>query len=243
MQNFLYLNPNVVGDPDNGFKFLGARYYGATYIQDGQPSTGGIFGSITNSAPGLDAISEIKVLSNSYSAEYGGPRRRRRHHTPRDQPVLGLGLLRLQQRWAERAAVWRDARRPRAQRPPARTHEQPLRRDLSVDRLAKDRTFFLLNYEGSNQAQVGGGTTISVPTDAMRAGDFSATTLTIIDPRTGLPFPGNRIPAARSTPRRRTSWTSTTRTPISAARVAASAARSIRQSRDEPQSLGRARRP
>src|SRR4029453_4259115 len=72
VQSFLDLNPNIVGDPDNGFKFLGARSYGSTYIQDGQPSTGGIFGSITNSAPGLGAIAEVKVLSNSYSAEYGG---------------------------------------------------------------------------------------------------------------------------------------------------------------------------
>ena len=63
--------------------------------------------------------------------------------------------------------------------------------------IARDRTFFLLNYEGSSQAQVGGGTTITVPTDAMRNGDFSATTLTIVDPQTGLPFPGNRIPADR----------------------------------------------
>src|SRR4029079_14994845 len=31
-----------------------------------------IFGTVGNSAPGLDAISEIQVLSNSYSAEYGG---------------------------------------------------------------------------------------------------------------------------------------------------------------------------
>src|SRR4029450_5987571 len=63
--------------------------------------------------------------------------------------------------------------------------------------IAHDRTFFLVNYEGSNQAQVGGGTTITVPTDAMRNGDFSATTLTIVDPRTSQPFPGNRIPADR----------------------------------------------
>jgi len=31
----------------------------------------------------------------------------------------------------------------------------------------------------------------------MRSGDFSATTLRVVDPRTGQPFPGNRIPADR----------------------------------------------
>ena len=119
VQNFLYLNPNVVGDPDNGFKFLGARSYGATYIQDGQPSTGGIFGSITNSAPGLDAISEIKVLSNSYSAEFGGLAGVVVTTRRGSNRFSGSQLLRQQHRRTERAAVRRDARRHRAQRPRA----------------------------------------------------------------------------------------------------------------------------
>ena len=53
-------------------QFLGGKTYGVSYIQDGQASTNAIFGTIGNSAPGLDAISELQVLSNSYSAEYGG---------------------------------------------------------------------------------------------------------------------------------------------------------------------------
>ncbi len=53
-------------------QFLGGRTYGVSYIQDGQASTNAIFGTIGNSAPGLDAVSEMQVLSNSYSAEYGG---------------------------------------------------------------------------------------------------------------------------------------------------------------------------
>ncbi len=71
MESFLYLNPNVLGGSDD-MQFLGGRTYGVSYIQDGQASTNAIFGTIGNSAPGLDAISEIQVLSNSYSAEYGG---------------------------------------------------------------------------------------------------------------------------------------------------------------------------
>ena len=71
MQDFLTLNPNIVGGFD-GIQFLGGRTYGASYIQDGQPSSAGIFGELSNAAPGLDAIQEVQVLSNSYSAEYGG---------------------------------------------------------------------------------------------------------------------------------------------------------------------------
>ena len=71
IQDFLTLNPNIVGGFD-GIQFLGGRTYGASYIQDGQPSSAGIFGELSNAAPGLDAIQEVQVLSNSYSAEYGG---------------------------------------------------------------------------------------------------------------------------------------------------------------------------
>ncbi len=71
IQSFLLLNPNVVGGSDD-IQFLGAKTYGVSYIQDGQASTNAIFGTVGNSAPGLDAIEELQVLSNSYSAEYGG---------------------------------------------------------------------------------------------------------------------------------------------------------------------------
>src|SRR5678809_691231 len=71
IQDFLTLNPNVVGGFD-AIQFLGGRTYGVSYVQDGQPSAAGIFGEVSNAAPGLDAISEMQVLSNSYSAEYGG---------------------------------------------------------------------------------------------------------------------------------------------------------------------------
>ncbi|MBP1636719.1 MAG: Outer rane receptor for ferrienterochelin and colicin, partial [Acidobacteria bacterium] len=71
IQSFLYLNPNVAGNEDD-IQFLGGRTYGVSYIQDGQTSTNAIFGTVGNSAPGLDAIQEMQVLSNSYSAEYGG---------------------------------------------------------------------------------------------------------------------------------------------------------------------------
>ena len=51
IQDFLTLNPNVVGGFDS-IQFLGGRTYGASYIQDGQPSSAGIFGELSNAAPG-----------------------------------------------------------------------------------------------------------------------------------------------------------------------------------------------
>ncbi len=64
----------------------------------------------------------------------------------------------------------------------------------------KDRTFFMLSYDGNFSP---GFATVNanVPTAAMRAGDFSASTFkTIKDPLTGVAFPQNKIPADRINP-------------------------------------------
>ncbi len=57
----------------------------------------------------------------------------------------------------------------------------------------KDKTFFFTDYQGHRESL--GQTFLStVPSMAMRAGDFSELTRVIYDPTTGLPFPGNVIP-------------------------------------------------
>jgi Carboxypeptidase regulatory-like domain len=57
IQSFLLLNPNVVGGSGTDIQFLGGKTYGVSYIQDGQASTNAIFGTVGNSAPGLDSAS------------------------------------------------------------------------------------------------------------------------------------------------------------------------------------------
>jgi hypothetical protein len=71
---FLYLNPNITQGPadGDGFKFIGSQSYGASFSLDGQRANGGIFGGVTASQPSLEVIQELTVLSNSFSAEYGG---------------------------------------------------------------------------------------------------------------------------------------------------------------------------
>src|SRR5882724_8147971 len=71
--SFLYLNPNIAqSGTDGSFKFLGAQSYGANFSLDGQRSNGGIFGEPTSSQPSLEAVGDINVLSNDFSAEYAG---------------------------------------------------------------------------------------------------------------------------------------------------------------------------
>ena len=65
--------------------------------------------------------------------------------------------------------------------------------------IIKDRTFFFADYQGY---RVTSGQTLlsTVPTEAMKQGDFSALNRVIYDPLTGQPFAGNRIPQSRWDP-------------------------------------------
>lgn len=198
IQDFLTLNPNIVGGFD-GIQFLGGRTYGASYIQDGQPSSAGIFGELSNAAPGLDAISEVQVLSNSYSAEYGGlagvvvstKRGANRFHGTSFADFNADELNALTYAQTLTGAERND--------PNADTHEYRYGASLGGP-IVQDRTFFFGNYEGSRLKQLGGGAQAVVPTAAMRTGDFSAATFVVRDPLTGAQFPGNRIPADRIDP-------------------------------------------
>ena len=67
---------------------------------------------------------------------------------------------------------------------------------------ASCRSFFFINVEGIN-AREADTRLARVPTLAERAGDFSASGVTIRDPFTGQPFPGNVIPAVAPERRRR----------------------------------------
>jgi hypothetical protein len=58
------------------------------------------------------------------------------------------------------------------------------------------RTNFQINYSG-NQSSNLFDQYATVPTDAMRSGDFSASAIQLIDPATGQPFSGNQIPENR----------------------------------------------
>jgi hypothetical protein len=198
VQDFLTLNPNVVGGFD-AIQFLGGRTYGVSYVQDGQPSAAGIFGEVSNAAPGLDAISEMQVLSNSYSAEYGGlagvvistKRGANQFH--------GSGFYDFNSNALNALTYGETLNGVSRDDPNADTHEHRYGVSLGGP-VIKDRTFFFANYEGSRLKQLGGGAQAIVPTAAMRAGDFSGASFILKDPQTGLPFPNNVIPANRIDP-------------------------------------------
>jgi hypothetical protein len=61
-----------------------------------------------------------------------------------------------------------------------------------------NKTFYFFHYSGARY-RTGSRARISVPTAAFRQGDFSALLgkINLVDPLTGNPFPGNKIPADR----------------------------------------------
>jgi hypothetical protein len=68
----------------------------------------------------------------------------------------------------------------------------------------KDKLFWFMDYESTRQSQYAADPNLTLPTAAMRTGDFSATGTTIYDPLTGnadgtgrTPFAGNVIPGSR----------------------------------------------
>ena len=198
IQSFLLLNPNVVGGTDD-IQFLGGKTYGVSYIQDGQASTNAIFGTVGNSAPGLDAVSEISVLSNSYSAEYGG--------------LAGVVVTTKRGASIYRGTTFYDFNSNDLN---ALTYNQTLSGVKRGDPLSdtheyrwgvstggpvvRGKLFFYANYEGSNDKSIFGGSRATVPTAAMRSGDFRGTAIVPRDPTTGLPFPGQVMPGNRIDP-------------------------------------------
>jgi len=63
----------------------------------------------------------------------------------------------------------------------------------------RDKTFFFFNYEGLRRISPFNMTS-TIPDAAYRAGDFSRSSIPVIDPATGAPFAGNKIPSNRIDP-------------------------------------------
>src|SRR5262249_55058237 len=150
--------------------------------------------------PSVDSVDEFRVLTSSYSAEYG------RSAGAVVNVSIKSGTNRLH------GAAWEFFRNDKMDAhgwtPTLGGVKPQLRFNLFGANAGgpgrKDKTFFLLNYEGERERN---GVTYqgTVPTPDLQAGDFSniapalSSTLRIIplDPQNRAPFPGNVIPRAR----------------------------------------------
>jgi hypothetical protein len=206
-QDFLFLNPNVL-DASGDHQFVGGRTYGVSYLQDGQPANGVLLGILTFSAPGLDALDEVKVLSNSYSAEFGGlaavvVTTRRGDNRYRGSAFYDFNADEINAlNYNQKALGILPQVGPYYRRGGVATDSEQHRYGLVLSGpVRRQKTFILAAFEGhSGRAPAGNGRIVRVPTEAMRAGDFSGATFRVNDPATGAPFPGNVIPPSRLHP-------------------------------------------
>ena len=171
-------------------------------------------------SPSPEAMEEVKVLTGSYSAEYGFNSGAQLIMVMRSgsNELHGSAyeFLRNDKLDAENyfQNYFTPAGAARLPKPALRQNQfgGVISGPVIIPKIynGKNRTFFMFNYEGRRTSNPGISGTALVPSNRMRSGDFSEllgirnsagnpAPVTIVDPLTGTPFPGNIIPASRIT--------------------------------------------
>ena len=182
------------------FSISGSRTDFGNMQLDGTTITDALSNS-TQNLPTPDALSEFRVLTDSYGAEYGR--------------AGGGVILAVTKSGTNQfhGGAWEylrnDAFDATTKLAPSGTHKSLLRQNqfggdiggpvLLPKYNGRNRTFFFVGYEGLRIHQESLTTTF-VPTTEERNGDFSAVSTPITDPNTGLPFLNNQIPSSMLDP-------------------------------------------
>ncbi len=164
-------------------------------------------------SPSPEAMEEVKVLTGSYSAEYGFNSGAQLVMVMRSgaNQVHGAAYDFLRNQVLDAESYFQNYFNPPGV---ARQPKQQLRQNqfgavlsgpILIPHLynGRNKTFFSFNYEGRRRSEPGSVGTALVPSDAMRNGDFSklltlATPVPITDPlNSAQPLAGNVIPANR----------------------------------------------
>ena len=174
-------------------------------------------------SPSPEAMEEVKVLTGSYSAEYGFNSGAQLVMVMRSGTNQYHGsayeFLRNEKFDAEPyfQNYFTPATSARIKKPALRQNQYggTFGGPISIPKLydGKNKSFFMVNYEGRRRRNPGATGAALLPSDAMRGGDFSALlnrrnaagvaqpSVQILDPLTSpdapTPFAGNIIPAAR----------------------------------------------
>ena len=168
---------------------IGGRDSQNNFMMDGAANNARQFGNIAIK-PSIDAIQEFKVLTNSYSAEFGS---------------AAFGQVNLITKSGTNELHGTLFEFLRNDIFDARNFFLPKKSALRRNQFGaavggpiwRGKSFFFFNYEGVRERR-GVESFRSVPIEAWRNGDFSGVAgLTLRDPQTGQFFAGNRIPANR----------------------------------------------
>jgi outer membrane receptor protein involved in Fe transport len=163
--------------------------------------------------PSPDAIAEIRVDTNNYSAEYGNVA----------GGVVSVITKSGTNEFHGSAFIFArddsfDANSWTNNRSDAKkgNFEQQIFGGTFGGPLIKNKLFFFANYQGTRVNRPGEGTAAVAP-EEWRRGDFSsllASGTVIRDPRTGQPFPNNQVPVSRFSPQAQAILSNTTNYPL-----------------------------
>lgn len=200
---------------DNGFAINGSRTSSNEVLLDGIPDTIGDFNGIAV-VPPMGSVSEFKLVSGVASPQYG-----RTSGGVVNISTLSGGnhyhgdLYLYLQNSVFNANGWQNNHNHVKRASGDRAHfGGSLSGPVTIPHIynGHNRTFFFANYEGRRERNPYSPTPFTVPTDAEKAGDFSAAPYAIYDPATTQcanpsctaytrqPFPGNIIPISRLDP-------------------------------------------
>jgi outer membrane receptor protein involved in Fe transport len=176
-----------------GFSVGGQRDNTSVVLIDGMEISGQELNNYPLAIPPLDSVAEFRVQTSNYSAEFGG----------NSGAVINVASKRGANDF--HATLYEFLRNDALD---ARNFfsatVDPLKRNqfgfvadgpviLPKIYNFKNKLFWMFGYEGTRRRQSVTSTTL-VPTLQERAGDFSGLPVTIVDPITKIPFPGNVIP-------------------------------------------------
>ena len=189
----------------------GARLFWNTVTVDGQVGSNPDFPGLFMAATSLDAISEVKVVSNNYTADYGR------------NPGSTIALVTKSGTRDFHGTVYYYKRHEKLNANDYFNNRDGLTKPIyrfgtfgfavggpiyipKKLNVNKDKMFFFYSQENWQVKQPWGRNTVTVPTAAERQGDFSKTVfpgssppqpVVIKDPTTHQPFANNTIPTDR----------------------------------------------
>ena len=197
---FLILGPGLVQQAtDSGLRFAGSRVGQSNWAMDGTSFANGVdntqMGPLANY---VEAFQEVKIDMANNTAEFGSL----------GQVTIitksGTNSLHGSAFWYYSTPVFR-ARNPFALERDSGIYHFPggsIGGPVYLPKIydGRNRTFFYYANESERDSVYPQLFNPTVPIQAWRNGDFSGAGVTIYDPQSGQPFPGNKIPASRINP-------------------------------------------
>jgi len=198
---FLALSPSVLqaGSGSSTIRFAGSRTNQSNWAIDGTTFADGVSNTqIGPLANYIESFQEIKIDIANNTAEFGT--------IGQVTMISKSGTNSLHGNvFSYYSTPWFRARNPFALARPAGVGYTPggsVGGPVYLPKLydGRDKSFFFFSFETSRGSAVNQLLDPTVPLAPWRGGDFSALTTVVRDPATGLPFAGNRIPAAAVNP-------------------------------------------